>query len=67
MNNELINDILELSANALEGGLFYESDEEEFITCNMAPYDYLTPDEKKILYIGLHNIYVSHVIDVLGS
>lgn len=66
MNNELINDILELSANALEGGLFYDS-EEDFITRSMAPYDYLTPDEKKILYIGLHNIYVSHVIDVLGS
>lgn len=62
MNNERI---LELSANALEG-MYYDS-EEEFITRNMAPYDYLTPDEKKILYIGLHNIYVSHVIDVLGS
>lgn len=67
MNNELINDILEFSTNALEGGLFYESDEEEFITRNMAYCDHLTPDEKKILYIGLHNIYVSHVIDVLGS
>lgn len=62
MNNERI---LELSANAIEG-IYYDS-EEDFITRSMAPYDYLTPDEKKILYIGLHNIYVSHVIDVLGS
>lgn len=65
MNNELINDILELSAFAIEG-IYYDS-EEDFITRSMAPYDHLTPDEKKILYIGLHNIYVSHVIDVLGS
>lgn len=65
MNNELINDILEFSTNAIEG-IYYDS-EEDFITRSMAPYDHLTPDEKKILYIGLHNIYVSHVIDVLGS